>query len=300
MSALCSGSIKSLSRRKNIVWPFCKYIYNMNHQASGGVEFLRRGNNNCLAYRWTKRSAPRPRVSDCEADQRQDDHHGEVRPSDVGHFNANGIMFLPGFLSNMNGGKALALEQFCKQSNYEFTRFDYQGCGESKGEINMNGTVFDVWKDDALAVLDNLTTGPQVLVGSSMGGAIMLLLALERPERVHSLVGIATPNYDKPFEIQIQADGNTKTKTSFDYIGQQNRDILASKSLAIQRPLRFIHGMQDDVVGYESALELANKVESEDVQVILQKSGSHRMSTPEGLQLMLKTVQDLLRINSRL
>src|SRR5579862_7438236 len=100
-----------------------------------------------------------------------------------------GVVFLGGFMSDMTGTKAAALDRFCAERGQSFLRFDYFGHGASSGAF-ADATV-GRWKDDALAVLDELTEGPQVLVGSSLGGWIMLLAALARPARVHALVGIA-------------------------------------------------------------------------------------------------------------
>ena len=100
-----------------------------------------------------------------------------------------GVMFLGGFMSDMTGTKATALEAHCRGAGRAFVRFDYSGHGESGGAFR-DGTI-GAWRDDALAVLDGVARGPQVLVGSSMGGWVMLLVALARPERVAGLVGIA-------------------------------------------------------------------------------------------------------------
>ncbi len=100
-----------------------------------------------------------------------------------------GVMFLTGFKSDMQGGKALAIEQFCQNRGQAFLRFDYSGHGQSSGTFD-NGTI-GAWVDDAVYALDNLTEGPQVLIGSSMGGWIMLLVALQRPDRITGLIGLA-------------------------------------------------------------------------------------------------------------
>ena len=100
-----------------------------------------------------------------------------------------GAMFCGGFMSDMTGTKATALEAHCRRTGRAYVRFDYAGHGESGGAFR-DGTI-GAWRDDALAVLDRVASGPQVLVGSSMGGWIVLLLALARPERVAGLVGVA-------------------------------------------------------------------------------------------------------------
>src|SRR5436309_8717338 len=102
---------------------------------------------------------------------------------------APGIVFLGGFRSDMTGTKALFLEEYCRRRGRAYVRFDYFGHGMSSGDIAL-GTI-GRWRDDAVAVIDSLTEGPQILVGSSMGGWIMLLAALARPERIAVLVGIA-------------------------------------------------------------------------------------------------------------
>ncbi len=100
-----------------------------------------------------------------------------------------GVIFLPGFRSDMTGDKALRLESYCQSRGHAFVRFDYTGHGESSGAFT-DGTIGD-WAEDATFVLDQLTDGPQILVGSSMGGWVMLLAALARPNRVVGMLGIA-------------------------------------------------------------------------------------------------------------
>ncbi|XP_070551238.1 palmitoyl-protein thioesterase ABHD10, mitochondrial-like isoform X2 [Ptychodera flava] len=240
-------------------------------------KFHKLSNGNSLAYRSTEGSLP-------------------------------GVMFLPGFMSNMNGGKALALEKYCRDSGRSYIRFDYQGCGESLGELLPKDRTFAVWKSDALAVLDELTTGPQVLVGSSMGGAIMLALAMERPDKVECLVGVATAGRfvgDLTYvDTKEGADGQTETITttipSDDFIDRANSELLGGKTLPIQCPVRLLHGMKDDTVPYEISMDIARRLESKNVDVILRKESGHRMSTEDDLGLLIKTVDENFNRNAKL
>ena len=100
-----------------------------------------------------------------------------------------GVIFMGGFMSDMNGSKAIALEEICRELGIAYVRFDYLGHGNSSGNFS-DGTI-SIWAGDALAIFDNLTNGPQIIVGSSMGGWIMMLTAISRPKRVFGLLGIA-------------------------------------------------------------------------------------------------------------
>lgn len=218
-----------------------------------------------------------------------------------------GVVFLPGFMSNMTGGKAIALEGYCRRRGHAFVRFDYQGLGESIGEMRKGQGMFDVWKSDALAVLDELTVGPQILVGSSMGGAIMLLLALERPERIHSLLGIATAvSFSAPLSYSEQRSrphepASPKPKelsyvTPEGFLDKRYVRCLTQDPLPIRQPIRLIHGMQDDTVPFQTSVDLASRLESKNVDVILRKEGRHRMSEPDDFRLILDNLEELLKI----
>ncbi|XP_033641411.1 mycophenolic acid acyl-glucuronide esterase, mitochondrial-like [Asterias rubens] len=213
--------------------------------------------------------------------------------------NTPGVLFLPGFMSNMNGGKAVALERFCTKAGLAYMRFDYQGCGASKGSLKPGIDAFDVWRWDALAVLDQLTSGPQILVGSSMGGALMLLLALERPKRIQALIGLATAvNFTKQLndsdlsKKQVTSDGTNITPK--DFINKKYWRCLKYDSLAVHCPIRLLHGMQDETVPFMTSLDVAQRVESKDVDVILRKSGDHRLSQEGDIRLLTKTLESLI------
>ena len=225
---------------------------------------------------------------------------------------APGILFCPGFNSNMQGQKALALEAWCQSQHRQFTRFDYQGHGESSGRFE-DGTI-GRWLRDTLAVLDQCTSGPQLIVGSSMGGWIMLLAALARPDRIAALVGVAAaPDFtealandglDANQRAQLAATGYCDLPNCYDdgepyriaarLLEEGRRHLLLDGELPIDVPVRLIHGQQDEDVPWGHALRIAAQLRSTDVEVQLLKSGGHRLSEPPDLARLLRTVGLLL------
>ncbi len=210
-----------------------------------------------------------------------------------------GIVFLGGFASDMTGTKALALENFARQHERAFVRFDYQGHGQSSGRFE-DGTIGQ-WTRDAIAVLDHLTTGPQVLVGSSMGGWIMLLAALARSGHVAGLLGIAAaPDFTEDLmwatmgEEQrraVREDGVYYEPSSYGnplpitrrLIEEGRSHLLMRGPIPLACPIRLIQGMHDEEVPWRVAIDLQEKVQSEDVEVVLIKHGDHRLSDPVDL-----------------
>jgi len=211
-----------------------------------------------------------------------------------------GIVFLGGFMSDMTGGKALALEAFAAARAQAFVRFDYLGHGASSGRFE-DGSI-GRWAEDAVAVLDELTDGPQILVGSSMGGWIMLLAALARPQVVAGLVGIAAaPDFTETlmwhaFTPEIRATieregvyyepsayGEQPYPISGHLIEDGRTHLLMDKPIAVECPVRLIHGVADPDVPYTLSLELMQRLRSTDVEVTLVKDGGHRLSEPHDL-----------------
>lgn len=224
-----------------------------------------------------------------------------------------GIVFLSGFNSNMQGDKAIALDAWCRQTGRQYTRFDYQGHGDSSGEF-VDGTI-GRWIEDALAVLDEITEGPQLLVGSSMGGWIMLQVALARADRIVGLVGIApAPDFTQALEngrlspeqmLQLELSGSCAIENCYDdgepyHISKNLLEegrahcLLDRDSIAIDKPVRLLHGQRDDDVPWERSLLLMQKLVSDDVEVQLVKHGDHRLSTPRDLERMIRTISTLL------
>ena len=223
-----------------------------------------------------------------------------------------GIQFFSGFNSTMEGDKALALEHWCLQQGRQFTRFDYFGHGQSSGDFS-EGRV-GRWRDDALAIFDQVTQGPQLLVGSSMGGWIMLLLALARPERVIGLVGLAAaPDFTQRLRDsglgpedrkQLESSGYCQIPCDYDdgepyvisagLLDEGEQHLLLNSSIAIACPVRLIQGQRDTDVPWQTALQLAECIRSDDVEVILVKNGDHRLSGPEDISRLEQTVAKLL------
>jgi len=224
---------------------------------------------------------------------------------------APGIVFLGGFRSDMTGTKALFLEQFCRARGSAFVRFDYFGHGRSSGDI-ADGTI-GRWAEDAVAVIDRLTEGRQILVGSSMGGWIIGLAALARPERMHALVGVAAaPDFTEdllwprltPEQRRIVMEqGRVTLPSVYDpagYVytralledGRQN--LVLRGPIAIDRPVRLLHGLRDDSVPWQTSLTLADRLASRDVTVTLVKDGDHRLSADADLGRLAQTIEALL------
>lgn len=222
------------------------------------------------------------------------------------------IVYLHGFNLNMREPKAIGLEQWAKREGRSMLLFDYSGCGESGGAFEQ-GTI-DLWRDDALLMIDRLTEGPLVLVGSSMGGWLMLLVALARKDRVVGLVGVAAgPDFtDWTFDqatrdiiinqgrLEIpdpESDRPAVITRAFWESGQAN--LLLSQPVALECPVRLLHGLADPVIGHEAALRLEAALTSEDVRIILVKGADHSMARPDDLALLSDTVGELLAATAK-
>jgi len=215
------------------------------------------------------------------------------------------VLFLPGYASDMEGAKALALEAWAKASGRTFLRFDYAGCGASEGtfeEQTLTG-----WRDDALAMLD-LFSEPAILVGSSMGGWIALMVARDHPELVAGLVGIATAadftdwgfSMDEKMALlqngRIEraspySDQPTVFTSRFWQSGEGAR--MTAASIDIFCRVRLIHGLGDREVPVDRTMHVLNLIRSADVHAVLVKHGDHRLSRDEDIALLIRTIEGL-------
>lgn len=217
------------------------------------------------------------------------------------------IVFLPGYGSDMTGSKAIALDAWAQAEARALLRLDYRGCGQSGGVFGES--TLDDWRDDVLDVIDGLTHGPLILVGSSMGGWLMLLIAIERAERVAGLIGIAAApdftewGYDELQRATIARDGLIVsahpdyetpeiTTKAFWQSGQAN--LLLDGEIPIDCPVRLLQGLDDRDVPPSIAFRLGRALRSADVQTMLVKGGDHRLSRPGDLGLLLTTTAALI------
>lgn len=222
-----------------------------------------------------------------------------------------GVVFLGGFKSDMAGTKAVFLQDWAARTGRAFLRFDYSGHGVSSGDF-LDGAIGD-WFEDACAAIDALTEGPQVLVGSSMGGWIALQVARALPGRVAGLVGIAAaPDFTEDSmwagftaeqRAQVLEAGQVVLPSAYDPAGyvitrrliEEGRGRLVLRTpLALPMPVRLLQGTADADVPVSVALRLLDHATGPDIRLTLVKGADHRFSTPECLALMQQTVEAVL------
>ncbi len=244
---------------------------------------------------------PRPEIVTLEI------HHLELDGARLAYRHLRGraptVVFLCGFRSDMTGTKARHLEAICRDRGQAYLRLDYQGHGASSGRFE-DGTI-GRWRDDATQIVDSVTDGPLLLVGSSMGGWMMLLVALARPQRVAALLGIASaPDFTEDLlwarmspdqRASLETDGRLHVPSAYSdeptiitarLIEEGRRHLLLRAPIRLRCPVRLIHGVSDPDVPWQVSLRLMELLESPDVRLELIKNGDHRLSEPEHLAVM--------------
>ena len=226
-----------------------------------------------------------------------------------------GVLFCGGFKSDMTGNKAAALDAFCRARGQQYTRFDYQGHGASSGDF-ADGTI-GAWFADLLAVFEDVTEGPQIVVGSSMGGWMALLLTLLRRDRIAGLVLVA-PAADFTIELlwksipregrrQIQDEGMWLRPSAYDdgpypitrALIEESRDhLVLGHPIPFAGPVRVLHGLRDDVIPLDHVLRTVAAIASNDIEITLIKNGDHRLSEPGDLAKLRHAVDELSAISS--
>lgn len=222
-----------------------------------------------------------------------------------------GVVFLGGFASDMTGTKARTLEAHCRERGLAYVRFDYFGHGASAGRFE--DATIGRWATDAVAVLDRLTSGPQVLVGSSMGGWIMVLAAVARPNRVRGLIGVASaPDFTADLlEPRLGAKerraleeegviylpnpyGDAPTPVSRQFLEEARQHLVLRAPIPVPCPVRLLHGLDDPDVPWQTSVRLAEALASRDMEVRLLKGSGHRLSEPEDLGRICAAVDELV------
>lgn len=221
-----------------------------------------------------------------------------------------GVVFLGGFMSDMEGTKALALEDWAKRVGRAFLRFDYSGHGQSSGSFT-EGCIGD-WAADARAVIEAVAEGPQVLVGSSMGGWISAILAAKTPGNYAGFVGIAAApdftedsmwrDFSAAERAQLIDEGQVLLPSDYGdpypitrrLIEDGRENLVLRAPLPMPFPVRLLHGTEDEAVERQVALTLLDHIDGEDVRLTFVKGADHRFSTPECLALIERAVEEVL------
>ncbi|WP_448659427.1 alpha/beta hydrolase [Sphingomonas sp. CJ99] len=216
------------------------------------------------------------------------------------------IVFLPGYASDMSGAKAVAIERWAMARGQGVVRFDYRGCGASEGTFE-DYALAD-WRDDALMIVDQVASGPVVLVGSSMGGWLALLAARDRPDRVAGLVLIAPApdftdwGFSQDEKLALLQQGRIERASPYSpqptvftrgfwSSGEANR--LTHGTVPVDCPVRIVHGQRDTDVPWERGVHLAGQIRSADVQTWLVKDGDHRLSRDSDIALICRAIEDV-------
>jgi pimeloyl-ACP methyl ester carboxylesterase len=223
------------------------------------------------------------------------------------------MIFLPGYASDMAGSKAAALLRWAEQTGHPCVLFDYAGCGASEGRFA--DETLETWRDDALAIVaDRAPTGPLLLIGSSMGGWLMLLVALALGNRVAGLIGIAAaPDFtDWGFTneqkaalhrdgqlLEDNAYGPEPTLTTLPLWQSGERNRLLDAPVPLDCPVMLLHGQADADVPFAIGLRLAAALRSAEVRTILIKDGDHRLSRPQDIALLIAAAEEFFMRHPR-
>ena len=221
-----------------------------------------------------------------------------------------GIVFLSGFNSDMQGKKALYIEKWAKENNHSFLRFDYSGHGQSSGTIET--TCFSDWYQDAEYLINKLTQDKQILIGSSMGAWIMLMLAKRIPQKISAIIGLApAPDFPKLLiwdkmsgsekrklvknrKTSIKYEDGSKNDFSYKLIKDSFKNLTLSKSITFNGPVYLYHGMADDAVPYDLSIKIIKSFTgTKDVKLLLERDAGHRLSDIHQLKTITNIIEEI-------
>ena len=221
-----------------------------------------------------------------------------------------GIVFLSGFNSDMQGKKALYLEKWAKENNHSFLRFDYSGHGQSSGTID--STCFSDWYQDAEYLINTLTQDKQILIGSSMGAWIMLMLAKQIPQKISAIIGLApAPDFPKLLiwdkmsgsekrklvknrKTSIKYEDGSKNEFSYKLIKDSFKNLTLSKSITFNGPVYLYHGMADEAVPYDLSIKIVNTFKgTNDIKLLLERDAGHRLSDIHQLKTITNIIEEI-------
>ncbi|MBS41013.1 MAG: alpha/beta hydrolase [Rhodospirillales bacterium] len=217
------------------------------------------------------------------------------------------IVFLGGYMSDMDGTKAISFQNYCQSHDLSYLRFDYSGHGRSSGEF-IKGTIKQ-WSDDAICVIDQLTQGPLILVGSSMGGWIMMLAALARPDRIKGLIGIAAaPDFTEQlmwnrFPAKIKKTllrekiyyqpteyGDKPYPITLNLIENARHNLILNKPIPIKCPVHLFQGQKDNTVPWQYAMQISKSIPTDNVTITFIKNGDHRLAREKDLRRIFNAI----------
>ena len=221
-----------------------------------------------------------------------------------------GIVFLGGFNSDMEGNKVLHIEKWAKENEHSFLRFDYSGHGQSSGTIET--TCFSDWYKDAEYIINKKTKDKQILIGSSMGAWIMLMLARRIPEKISAIIGLApAPDFPKILiwdkmtgdekrkliknrKISIKYEDGSKNDFSYTLIKDSFKNLTLSKGINFNGPVYLYHGMADNAVPYDLSIKIINTFKgNDDIKLLLEKDAGHRLSEIHQLKNITNIIEEI-------
>mgnify|MGYP001228874892 CR=1 FL=1 len=221
-----------------------------------------------------------------------------------------GIVFLSGYNSDMQGNKALYIEKWAKDNNHSFLRFDYSGHGQSSGELEK--TCFSDWYHDAEYIINKKTINKQILIGSSMGAWIMLMLAKRIPNKISAIIGLApAPDFPKILiwdkmtgdekrkliknrKISIKYEDGSKNDFSYKLIKDSFKNLTLLENIYFNGSVYLYHGIADDAVPYDLSIKIIKTFTgTKDVKLLLEKEAGHRLSETHQLQNITNIIQEI-------